>query len=256
MAISFSEKGSGFPVVLIHGFCETRDIWGAFLDTLSAHYRVITPDLPGFGGSALPAGDFSIDNVADIIYEWLQELGAKKVIMIGHSLGGYITLAYAKKYSDTLRGIGLFHSTAFADSNEKKSSRNRTIDFVRERGVEVFAHSFVPQLFYLKNRTALKPEIEGVVNTAAQTPEASLIGYTKAMRDRNDRTDVLQSLNVPVLIVAGDKDTSVPIEAIYEQELMPKKAIVHIFDNVGHMGMFEKKQQSLKAIQDFAAYCI
>lgn len=256
MAISFSEKGSGYPLVLLHGFCETSDIWAGFVDTLAKHYRVITPDLPGFGNSPLPEGNFSIDDVAQMLYQWLQGLDIDKAVIIGHSLGGYVTLAFADKYPEALKGIGLFHSTAFADNDEKKASRNKTIDFVEDKGVDVFARSFVPQLFFIKNRAALKEDVEKVVDTAAKTTEASLIGYTIAMRDRPDRTDVLKSLTVPVLIVAGDKDTSVPIEAIYEQELMPKKAVVHIFDNVGHMGMFESKEHSLRAVQDFVAYCI
>lgn len=256
MAISFSEKGSGFPVVLIHGFCETSEIWEGFMDSLSKHYRVLTPDLPGFGKSPLPEGDFSIDDIGEMVYQWLQSLGIDKTVMIGHSLGGYVTLAFAKKHPTMLKGMGLFHSTAFADSSEKKSSRNKTIDFVKGKGVEVFARSFVPQLFYLKNRKALRAEVKKVVDIAANTPEESLIAYTKAMRDRNDRTDVLKSLTTPILIVAGDKDTSVPVETISEQELLPKKAIVHIFDNTGHMGMFEKKEQSLRAVQNFVAYCL
>ncbi|UII33846.1 alpha/beta hydrolase [Fulvivirga ulvae] len=255
MAISFTEKGNGFPVVLIHGFCETSEIWTDFADALAEHYRVLAPDLPGFGNTPLPKSDFNIDDVAEMVYQWLKMLNIDKMVMIGHSLGGYITLAFAHKYPDILSGIGLFHSTAFADSDEKKSSRNKTIDFVKDRGVDVFAHSFVPQLFYIKNRATLKKDVESVVNSAAKTAEVSLVAYTKAMRDRPDRTDVLKSLAVPILIVAGNKDTSVPIEHIYAQELMPKKAVVHIFDNVGHMGMFETKEKSLRAVQGFVAYC-
>lgn len=256
MAISFTEKGSGFPVVLIHGFCETSEIWNDFAAALSKNYRVLTPDLPGFGGSPLPSGDFSIDDIGEMVFQWLQEQGITKTVIIGHSLGGYVTLALTKKHPEIVRGFGLFHSTAFADSDEKRMSRDKTIEFVKGKGVEVFARSFVPQLFYIKNRKNLRAQVEQVVNTAAKTPEASLIGYTKAMRDRNDRTDVLKSFDRPILIIAGEKDTSVPVDSINEQELLPKKAIVHIFDNTGHMGMFEKKEQSLGAVQNFIAYCI
>lgn len=256
MKVSFSEKGSGFPVVLIHGFCETRQVWSGFVEFLSERYRVLTPDLPGFGESPLPEGDFSIDDVAEIMFEWIKSLELSEVAVVGHSLGGYVTLALAKKHPEILRGFGLFHSTALADSEEKKDSRNKTIDFVKSRGADVFARSFVPQLFYYKNRKRLAKEIEAVVEIAAATPDQTLIQYTKAMRDRKKRLDVLKSFPHPILIIAGDNDTAVPLETIGEQELLPKKSIVHIYDDTGHMGMFEQKMQTLGAVEDFLAYCL
>lgn len=256
MTIAYEDTGSGFPVVLIHGFCETGAIWKDFSPALSKKYRILIPDLPGFGKSPLPSDGFSIDDIARMLHEWLQQLNITKTVLIGHSLGGYVTLAFAKNYPELLSGFGLFHSTAFADDAEKKSSRNKVIDFVRERGVEVFATSFVPQLFYHKNRVRLEQEIEQVVKIAAETPEPTLIAYTKAMRDRDDRTDVLRSFNQPILFIAGEQDGSVPIEKTDEQILLPHKAIVHIYDQVAHMGMFEAREESLKAVKQYLAHVI
>lgn len=249
--ISFSEKGKGFPVVLLHGFCETREIWDELADSLSKYFRVLTPDLPGFGNSPLPESDFSIADIGEAVFQWLQNLHLKEVVVIGHSLGGYITLALAKSHPQVLSGFGLFHATAFADTEEKKSTRNKTIDFVKKRGVAAFAHSFLPQLFYHKNKKSLKGEIDQLIKMTAETKLDSLIAYTKAMRDRADRTDVLKSFDKPILLIAGDNDTAVSLEDIRVQENMPKKPIVHVLENTGHMGMIEQKSLSLTAVADF-----
>ena len=255
MKISFTEQGEGPSLVLIHGFCETSKLWDSFRSELADHFRVLTPDLPGFGNTALIPGQFSISDVSEAIYAWLTDLDIQKTTVIGHSLGGYVTLALAENHPEVLHGFGLFHSTAYADGQEKKLSRDKTIEFVKDKGVDVFARSFVPQLFYSKNRKWLKEEISRVVDTAAETELETLIAYTKAMRDRPDRTVVLRDFDNPILIMAGDKDTSVPVEAIYEQELLPKKGTVHIFSETGHMGMFENRERSILAIRNFMEYC-
>ncbi|ELR70685.1 hydrolase of the alpha/beta superfamily [Fulvivirga imtechensis AK7] len=256
MAIAYSDTGNGFPVVLIHGFCETNSIWDGFIPELSKKYRILSPDLPGFGNSPLPEGEFSIDDIAEIVCEWLDALGISETVVIGHSLGGYVTLAMADRHPEMLKGFGLFHSTAFADDAEKRSSRNKVIEFVKDKGVEVFATSFVPQLFFHKNRNALKADVDRAVETAAKTPLETLVAYTRAMRDRHDRADVLKTFNQPVLFIAGEQDASVPIEKTDEQILLPHKAIVHIYDQVAHMGMFEAKQESLQALKQYLEHVI
>lgn len=255
MSISFSQKGKGSSVVLLHGFCETRQIWAAFANELSQKIRVLTPDLPGFGESKLPTSDLKIFDISEAIYQWLQDLGINETVVIGHSLGGYVALELAKNHPEMIKGLSLFHSTAFADNKEKKASREKAIKFVQEHGVPAFVNNFIPELFYSKNRKALKSAIEEVVNIAAQTQQESFITYTKAMRDRDDRTDVLKSLDQPILLIAGENDAAVPPEDIIAQELLPKKGIVHFLEDTGHMGMFEKKAVALKAVDNFINIC-
>ncbi|MFL5728399.1 MAG: alpha/beta fold hydrolase, partial [Cytophagaceae bacterium] len=129
--LHYTESGRGKTIVLVHGFCESQEIWKKTQAALSAHYRVICPDLPGFGKSPLKVKDISIAYYAEMIKELLAFLNVEKCCMIGHSLGGYITLAFAEKYSAMLSSFGLFHSTAFADSPEKKENRNKTIQFIQ-----------------------------------------------------------------------------------------------------------------------------
>lgn len=119
----YKVSGTGTPIVLIHGFCENSSIWKDLEKVLSDNYQVISVDLPGFGQSPLDNSDLTLDNVATILHDFLKQLKISSCFMIGHSLGGYITLSFAKKYSDMLLGFGLFHSTTFADSEEKRVIR-------------------------------------------------------------------------------------------------------------------------------------
>ncbi|MEP2773050.1 MAG: alpha/beta hydrolase [Fulvivirga sp.] len=251
--IHFTDEGEGFPLLFIHGFCETHEMWDDFKIPFLKDFRVITVDLPGFGNSPLPDGGFTLADIADVLADFLDSLNIKQVVVVGHSLGGYVTLELAKLKSELIKGFCLFHSTAYADDEEKKDSRNKTIDFVEKRGVKVFATSFVPSLFYSKNRKNLTSEIDNAVAIASKTPLPTLVAYTKAMRDRQDRTDVLESFSNPILFIAGVKDTSVPLEKIEPQFLLPKRAVVKVLENTGHMGMFEKKTETQQMVKAFIA---
>jgi len=254
--LEYNDTGHGFPLILLHGFCESRTLWKYCEKELAAHYRVITPDLPGFGESRLEEPTVSMEYFAEQINSLLDNLKIEKCVMVGHSLGGYVMLAFAEKYESRLAGIGMFHSTAFADTEEKKENRNKTIDFILKHGVPMFAESFVPPLFSLKNRELFKSEIRELIHTASNSSEAGVIETTKAMRDRKDRTDVLKTVKIPVLFVVGKLDSAVPLEKSMEQCHLPKHSIVHFLESTGHMGMIEKKSETIKILYHFTEFCI
>lgn len=250
-SLHYKEYGSGKSVVLLHGFCESGEMWDTIVEQLREEFHLLIPDLPGFGQSPLPAGHFSIDDIGETIVTWLEELNISTCSMIGHSLGGYVALAVAKQKPELLDRFGLFHSTALEDSAEKKVTRNRTIDFIKKFGPVVFAESFVPSLFYIENRQLVKEQVVKVVEIASRVSETSLVKYTEAMRDRRDRTDVLKSFERPILFIAGEYDTAVPLDKIYAQIDLPKKPVVHVLKDTGHMGMFEKKEYTQEILMDF-----
>ncbi|MEQ8243835.1 alpha/beta hydrolase [Fulvivirga sp.] len=254
MSSIYSEvRGEGNPVILIHGFCETLAIWKPLLNKLVFSHKVITLDLPGFGKSPLPKTPFSIADIAEEVYQWMKENQLLNSVIIGHSLGGYVSLALTEKYPDSIKGFGLFHSTAFADDDEKKHSRNKTIAFVRKRGVKVFADSFVSQLIFVKNRDRLDKEISVITSDAANTNQESLVAYMEAMRDRPDRTGVLKSFDKPVLFIAGDQDTSVPFDKSQAQFGLIKNPHLKVLKDVGHMGMYEATSESFEVISKYLA---
>jgi pimeloyl-ACP methyl ester carboxylesterase len=134
--IHFFEKGSGQPLVLFHGFCESGRMWNYFAEELSSHFRVIRPDLPGFGDSPIFGDQTTLEEVAVQMEEWMESNHIHHPIVIGHSLGGYVTLALLELMGNRIKAVGLFHSTAFADDEEKKEMRNRTILFLKKTGLK------------------------------------------------------------------------------------------------------------------------
>ena len=252
--IHFFEKGSGQPLILIHGFCETSQMWTDFAHQLSSEFRVICPDLPGSGGSLISGDQISLEEVAVLLEEWLQENRIEDPIVIGHSLGGYVTLALLELMGSRLKAVGLFHSTAFADDQAKKDARDRTITFLKKNGVDKFVTSFVPPLFPEHRTEELKSEISLVIEDAKRSTVNGLIAFAGAMRDRKDRLEVLTQFAGPKLLIAGTEDGAVNIEASRAQ----KEAFTHYFEleGVGHIGMVERKEETLNIVREFALSCL
>ncbi len=247
--IHFFEKGSGQPLVLIHGFCESGKMWNYFAEKLSAHFRVICPDLPGFGDSPIFGNQITLEEVAVQLEEWMEENQIQDPIVIGHSLGGYVALALLELMGSRLKAIGLFHSTAFPDDEEKKGMRNRTIVFLQKNGVEKFVTSFVPPLFPENRREELASEIQAAIEDAKRSSLDGLIAFAGAMRDRKDRVEILRNFAGPKLLIAGTEDGAVKIEASRAQQ----DAFSHYIElqGVGHMGMVEEREKTVEVVREF-----
>ena len=237
--MNYKRQGSGVAVVLLHGFCENLTIWDNITPTLNKTCEVITLDLPGFGGSRHLSAPTTLSEVAEKAHEFLQSIGVSEYVVVGHSLGGYLALELARQYSDAILGIGLIHSTAFADDEEKVNSRKKTIEFVQKRGVELFINSFVPQLFANKKHS----NITTVVELAKRTPERSLINYTKAMMIRGNYLLTLKNWTKPLLFIAGTNDSIVPIDKSRKHLQYMSEACFFELPNVGHMGMYESPDE-------------
>ncbi|RIW18405.1 alpha/beta hydrolase [Algoriphagus lacus] len=247
--IHFFEKGNGQPLVLIHGFCETGKMWEDFSEKLSKEFRVICPDLPGFGDSPISGDKISLEEVSVILEDWLESNRIENPIVIGHSLGGYVSLALLELMGNRIKAIGLFHSTAFPDDADKKEMRNRTIAFLKNNGVEKFVTSFVPPLFPENRRAELSREIESAIEDAKRSSLNGLVAYSAAMRDRKDRVEVLRNFSGPKLLIAGTEDGAVKIESSRAQ----KDAFSSYaeLEGVGHMGMVEERQKTLEIVRNF-----
>jgi pimeloyl-ACP methyl ester carboxylesterase len=245
--IYFSQRGSGSQVILLHGFPLHSGIWSDFAETLGKNFNVFTPDLPGFGKSASLPSPFSIDDVGDSIISWMESQSLKNTVLIGHSLGGYVALSVAEKRPDLLTSIGLFHSTANADNEEKRQSRNKVLEFIDKNGVETFTSNFIAPLFYNQKH----PAIEAVRAISRQSNVHTVKGYTLAMRDRPDRKKVLKTFPKPILFIGGEHDAGISPDSLKEQATICSDAHVHILTKVGHMGMFENAEKSLEIISAF-----
>ena len=235
-------EGAGIPVMLIHGFAEDGGIWKSQVDHLKKDFLLIIPDLAGSGHSAvqdprqLPA---TIDDHAGLLKAILQTEGITRCVVIGHSMGGYVALALAEKYPDFVAAIGLFHSTAYADSEDKKAARAKGISFIRKHGAPVFIRQTAPDLFSETTQNQ-KPEIiSGLIDKYDNFNANSLVSYYEAMIGRPDRTAVLRHFPGPVLFICGENDRAVPLEHSLQQSYIPDLSYIHILDQVGHMGMLE-----------------
>lgn len=240
--ISYRVTGSGKPVVLIHGFGEDGDIWQKQAEALQQQYLLIIPDLPGSGQSELiPGAD--IETYAEIIKliieaEWKAEY--EGVAMLGHSLGGYITLCVAEKYPQLLSAFGLVHSTAYADSEEKKTARRKSIEFIRTYGAYDFLRTAIPGLFGTEWSAGHQAAIEALVEKGRNFSPEALIQYYEAMIARPDRTEVLRNFPRPILFIMGLHDNAVPFTQSMQQCYLPRLSHVHILRNSAHMGMWEE----------------
>jgi pimeloyl-ACP methyl ester carboxylesterase len=242
------QSSNDSPVLLLHGFCEDHSIWENMLSAFPGR-TIYLVDLPGFGKSNLELPHpLSIDWVAEVIYHQVIEPEQIEPIVVGHSLGGYVALALAEKFKNSLSGLCLFHSTVFADSPEKKATRNKVIDYVSKSGVESFTTEFVPGLFHSLFRRKNPDIVQQVVDLAARTTLDTLTAYTAAMRDRPERSEVLKIFEQPKLIIAGEKDGAVPLEqSLLMKEMVSADQFV-LLEETAHMGMYEKPEACKKAL--------
>ncbi len=246
-AIYFSEAGKGHPIIFLHGFCDSHELWSEFINTFTENYRVITPDLPGFGKSGMLPSPFTIDHVADRLAGWFSEMKLVKPVVIGHSLGGYVALALLERYPKMFSGMVLFHSTAYADTAERKQVRNKVIAFVKSHGVAPFIETFVPGLFADKDHAAIPGTYKRTVETSLEV----LVGYAAAMRDRPDRSGLLEMSTVKVLLIGGVQDSLVPIGDLRKLVLEAPKTLLFELPEAAHMGMFEAKNQAQNILSTY-----
>ena len=249
--ISYCDEGRGPAIVLLHGFLENMSMWDYFSKKLSEEFRVITIDLPGFGGSECIHRVHLMEQMAAVVNEVLKYLEVDKCLMIGHSMGGYVTLAFADKFPGKLQGFGLFHSHALADSADAKRNRNRAVDIVKaDRGG--FIYNFIPDLFAPENVSRHEKEIEKLFAEAMLISREAIIAALEGMKHRTDKLDVLTNARVPVLFILGKKDSRIPFEKTLSQASLPAVSEILVLDNTGHMGHIEARKETLEMVWGFA----
>jgi len=253
--IHYTDAGKGPSIVLLHGFLESLEMWDEFANQLSTEFRVICIDLPGFGDSGMISDIHSMDTFAGSVKAVLDHLGISDCVMIGHSMGGYISLAFAKKYPKMVKGLGIFHSHAGADDPEAKKNRDRAISVIRQNHVG-FIKEFIPDLFAPENVGKFSKEIKLLKERAGRVSKEAIISAMAGMRDRKSRLDVLEKSEKPVLFIAGKLDTRIPLAKVMEQATLPKHTELLVLGNIAHMGFLEAKDECLRKIRYFADYCL
>ncbi len=253
--IAFSNEGEGPTVFFLHGFGEDQSMWSFLKPSIKeAGFHFFSIDLPGFGHSET-IEDCSINGMADIVEYACQKFQLSNIILLGHSMGGYISLAFAEKFGHRLKGWGLIHSHPFADGENKKIARQKSIDFIQKNGTKAYVSQLIPKLFP-KDFALNQPKIiASLIGKALNYDPAGIMNALNAMKNRPDRSKVLEQSTVPVLFIIGDKDDLEPQETLVKQTYLPDIASIHILEGVAHMGAFEAPQKTSSLILDFVQFC-
>jgi pimeloyl-ACP methyl ester carboxylesterase len=251
--VSYAKYGSGKTVVLLHGFGEDSIIWKNAVTALQSNYQVITIDIAGTGASSfLEKENVGMEDYAELVSTVINYEGIDNICLLGHSMGGYIALAFAEKYSEKLWGFGLVHSTTFADTPEKIEARKKSIDFIFENGTEAFLKATTPNLFY--NQEFRKDDITAIINQNKNTAPKVLIQYYNAMIKRPERTQILKSLQIPVLFIVGKNDKAVPFESSLPQTFMAPNTYLKVWGHSAHMGMVEDVNGFNEAVRNYVLF--
>lgn len=247
-SISYTDQGKGTAIVLLHGFLENKKMWDAFIPEWSKKFRIITVDLLGHGETGCMGYVHSMENNADVVHEVLAELRLRKAILVGHSMGGYVALAFAELYPDVVKGLVLLNSTSRADSEERKTNRDRAIKAVKQ-SFQNFISLSISNLFSEENRERLSESIENVKKEALKTPLQGIVASLEGMKIRIDREVLLHLTPYPKLLVLGKKDPVLNFEETKEQIEDTQVQLLSFPD--GHMSHIENQKALQKELLQF-----
>lgn len=238
----FEESGSGTPVILIHGFPLDHTIWLPVVEHLKSHARLILPDLRGFGQSPMCEDVSSMRLMAEDIHAVMDQLGIEKAILVGHSMGGYASLAFARVFPRRLLGLGLVTTQAAADTLERRQARLTMAADVKRKGVKAYANPMAAKY------TCAPEWIEPIKELMLKSQPAGVIAALKGMAERPDATDWLTEIKVPCAVVVGTQDALIPPERTRSMVQMLNHAWLVEIPNAGHMPMLETPQVVANAL--------
>lgn len=251
LKLFYREWGQGLPVVLLHGFPLSSEIWAPVASWLQDRFRVIAPDLRGHGSSEAPPGPYTMDDLAEDVVGLADALGLGQLVLGGHSMGGYVAFRVVSRWPERLLGLVLVATRAEADSEEGKQRRLDAIQRIRKEGTEGFLREFLPNLVSEHARRAHPAVVARLWELARLTPDHTLVSCLQGMAGRPDSRPLLGKLTVPVLVVAGEHDAVVPVDAAKAMaEAIPGAQLV-VVAGAGHVPSVEAPEATTAAIRHF-----
>lgn len=241
--LAFDRRGKGTPLVLIHGYPLDHSIWSDVVPLLENDFDLILPDVRGFGESATVETPYSMTDIAADLAAILDSIGIQKAAFAGHSMGGYVALAFAKAFPDRVSGLSLVSSQAMGDTPERKEGRYKTAADVSEKGVGIVAAAMTDKL-------SPDQRVRDVVRSLIGKQSISgVAGALKAMAEREDLTAFLASFKLPLVLIHGDADELIPVDRAREiKTLVPAAHLVELL-GAGHMPMMEQPERTADALQ-------
>lgn len=250
--IAYSNTGKGNAIILLHGFLENSTMWNFYIETLSKNHQVITIDLLGHGKTENMSYMHTMEDMADAVHAVLFHLNISEAIFVGHSMGGYVSLALAELYPEMVKGVVLLNSTSKEDSDERKLNRMRAIKAVKQNA-SVFVGMSIANLFSEENREKLSNEIEAVKEEALKTPLQGIISALEGMKGRKDREFILHQATFPILLILGQKDPVLNYEDNISQIEGTKTELITLPD--GHMSHIENRDVLGSILLNFLEKC-
>ena len=244
----YSDRGEGPCLVLLHGYLESMEIWEDFAGRIPGSYRLIIPDLPGHGRSGTWGDTHGMEDLAGGIRALMESEGIHKIFLVGHSMGGYVVMAFADLFPEKLLGYSLLHSTCFADSDEKKENRDREISLVLCGKKRQIVQVNIPKAFSTGNVDRMPEEVEKARSIALGNSDQGIIALLRGMKLRPDRSHVLKNPALPLLLIGGMKDNYIPVEVFERLVGLAPHAKVLRLEESGHMGFVEEGGKVLEAL--------
>jgi pimeloyl-ACP methyl ester carboxylesterase len=249
--IHYSVAGEGDPVVLLHGYLETSEIWNGFARKLAEHFRVIAIDLPGHGKSDTFGSTHTMEFLASAVRELLAVLDTGQVFLTGHSLGGYVTLAFLDLYPESLSGYCLFHSQPFPDTPETIEKRMREIALVKEGNKGLFYPDNIKRMYARPRLEKFQGAVSRSMELAAGLSDEGITAMLNGMMQRPSRVAVMEEGRVPGLWILGAMDSYIPCETMPARVKLPGNSRVVILNESGHMGFIEEEDKALEVLVGF-----
>lgn len=247
-----SEQGERC-IVLLHGYLESLLVWDDFIPLLYKQVRVVTLDLPGHGISVVTGECHTMEFLADTVAEGLKALGIEHCTLVGHSMGGYVALAFCERHPEMLDGVVLLSSTPNPDTEEKAENRRREIALVQAGKKEMLARVAPAAGFAEENRPRMADAIEDLTEQVFVTEEEGIVALLNGMIARKDQNEMLRQTKVPILFILGRKDNYIPVEVAEKMVADHPEARVVWLEHSGHMGFLEEPEATAKALLDFVA---
>lgn len=241
--LAYERRGMGTPLMLIHGYPLDHSIWNDVADQLENDFDLIIPDVRGFGESTTVDAPYSLSDIANDLAALLDSLGVGPTALAGHSMGGYIALAFAKSFPQRVTGLALVSSQAASDTPERKEGRYKTAADVVQKGVQIVADAMTDKLSPNQSvRDFVRPLI-------AKQSVAGVTGALKAMAERDDMTSFIASYAQPLVLIHGDADELIPLERAREIKSLVSSAQLVELAGVGHMPMLEMPNETASALK-------
>ena len=244
--LTYERRGTGTPMVLLHGFPLDHQIWEDVVPLLADSFELIIPDLRGFGGSSTVDSFYAMEDFAADIAALLDQLEIQKAAIVGHSMGGYVALAFARLYPERVTGLGLISSQVLADAPDRKEGRYKSAAEVADKGIGSVVAAMTTKF---TSDARLQDVAKQVME---QQQPAAYIGALKAMAERVDSSPLLSSLDFPVVLVHGDADALIPIDRAREVKAAVQGAHLVEISGAGHMPMMEAPQKTAEALEHLA----